>query len=384
MKIVAVEAVPVAATGARPFRISEGQTATHYSVILRLLTDQPGIEGNAEVVSAPPGKPEEFLEEILGAVTRYVAPALTGQDANAPRLAWAAVDKVLKSRIWTKAAVNVALYDLHAKLMGVPVAALFGGRRIDRVPVIGPVIGIMTPDEMAREAAAQVQEGFTAIKIKVGETPETDFDRVKAVREAMGPGVQLRVDANDHYRPSDAIRLIRSIERYDIEHVEQPVPRGDMLGMAEIKRSVGIPIMTDDMVGTPADAMNIVRLDAADRVKVKISKHGFDGVRLLTDMLAAAGIQCVLGHVFEMGLAATAEAQLAACVDNIAMPCEIGSLRPMGATADIIKEDLKPKDGMIALPQGPGLGITIDWDKVEELRVGASPQSAPPRRAAAG
>ena len=123
-KIVAVDAIPVNVTGPRPFRISEGQTAVHTSVILRLISDR-GVEGNAEIVCAPPGKPEEFPEEVMGAVQRYVMPALTGTPVDR-RAAMAKVEALLKGRIWTKAAVNNALFDLQAKLLEAPVATLIG------------------------------------------------------------------------------------------------------------------------------------------------------------------------------------------------------------------------------------------------------------------
>jgi L-Ala-D/L-Glu epimerase len=299
-KIVTVDAIPVNVTGPRPFRISEGQTAVHTSVILRLISDR-GVEGNAEIVCAPPGKPEEFPEEILGALHRYVIPALTGAPADNRRAAMHRVEQALKGRIWTKAGVNNALFDLQAKLLGAPVASLLGGRALDEVPVIGPVVGMAAPDEMARIAAEEAKAGFMAIKIKVGETVETDIARVEAVREAIGPKVKLRVDANDHYRPADCIRLVRAIERLDIEHVEQPLPRYDILGMAEVKRNIGVPLMTDDMVATPMDAMNVIRLQAADRMKVKVTKHGLDGALAIVAMLESAGLAAVLGHVFEMG-----------------------------------------------------------------------------------
>jgi len=282
--IRAVEAVPVRIEGAREFRISEGATRIHVSVVLRLITDVDGLEGNAEVVSAPPGKPEEFLEEIVGAIERYVAPALVGIPVRERGRAIQAVARALKGRVWTKAAVTNALYDLHAKAIGVPVADLLGGRLLQRVPVIGPVVGIMEPDAMAAEAAAQAAAGFTAIKIKVGETVARDIDRVAAVRAAIGETMALRVDANDHYVAADAIRLTRAIERYRPEHMEQPVARHDILGLAEVRRNVGIPVMTDDMVATAEDAMNVIRLAAADRVKVKVTKHGFDGARAICAM----------------------------------------------------------------------------------------------------
>ncbi len=366
--IRAVEAVPVRVEGEREFRISEGATRVHTSVVLRLLTDVDGLEGNAEVVSAPPGKPEEFLEEIVGAIERYVAPALIGLPVRERGRAVQAVAKALKGRVWTKAAVTNALYDLHAKAIGVPIADLLGGRLLQRVPVIGPVVGIMAPDAMAKEAAAQSAAGFKAVKIKVGETVQTDIDRVAAVRAAIGESMSLRVDANDHYVAADAIRLVRAIERYRPEHIEQPVARHDMLGLAEVRRNVGVPIMTDDMVATPDDAMNVIRLGAADRMKVKVTKHGFDGARAICAMLSSAGLTPVLGHVFEMGLAAIAEAQFAACTPGLAMPCEIGSMAPMGTHADIVSNDLRSEPGFISVPTGLGLGAELDWQRLGRPR----------------
>jgi muconate cycloisomerase len=288
LTIRAVEAIPVRVTGSRDFRISEGQTRIHTSTILRVLTEDEGIEGIAEVVCAPPGKPEELPQEILAAVRDFVTPALVGVAVTDRNRACARLEASLKERPWTKAAVNVALHDLQAKSLGVPVTDLLGGRVHERIPIIGPVVGINSPQEMARLAAAEVAEGFRAVKIKVGETVAGDIERVAAVREAMGATAALRVDANDHYQAADAIRLIRAIERYDIEHVEQPVARRDVLGMQAVKNAVGVPLMTDDMVATPQEAMNVIRLGAADHMKVKVTKHGLDGARQIIEMLAAA------------------------------------------------------------------------------------------------
>lgn len=369
-RIVGVEAIPIAVEGARAFRISEGGTRRHVSVVLRILTDQAGLEGNAEVVSAPPGKPEEYLDEVLGAVRRFVAPALAGLPANARAAATSRVADALKGRIWTKAALVNALYDLHGKLLGVPVVDLLGGRVTDRIPVIGPVIGMDSPDVMARDASALVAGGFRTLKLKIGETVERDVERVRAVRETVGPQVALRVDANDHYQAADAVRLVRAIEAYFPEHVEQPLARSDLLGMVELRRKVGVPIMTDDMVATPMDAMTVIRLGAADRMKVKVTKHGLDGARLILGMLESAGMVGVLGHVVEMGLAAAAEGHLALAARNVALPHEIGSLAPLGVSTDIVTADLAPRAGEIHLPAGPGFGVALDHAAIERLRAG--------------
>lgn len=360
--IIAVEAVPVIVRGTKNFKISEGGTREHVSVLLRLRSSADGLEGVAEIVSAPPGKPEEFLEEIEGAVHRYVAPALLGLACEDLTEATRRLDARLKGRPWTKAAVNVALHDLRARAHGLPVSAFLGGRLLDRVPVIGPVIGIDDPDSMAGTAAAQANAGVTTVKVKIGETIAADIDRVRAVRAAIGREVRMRLDANDHYTPADAIRLIRAIEAEEPEHVEQPVSRRDLLGMAEVRRMVATPIMTDDAVATPEEAMTVIRLGAADRIKVKVTKHGLDGARLIVDMAHAAGLGAVLGHVFELGLAAAAEAQFAATTPGLIGAHEIGSMQPMGTSEDIIEEVLHREAGIIDVPDGPGLGVTVKWD----------------------
>lgn len=367
-RITGIDPVPVNVSGSKDFKISEGKTRVHTSVIVRILTEDSDLEGIGEVVCAPPGKPEELPEEILGAIRNIIAPVLIGQPSNNRALCAARVEAALKGRPWTKAGVGNALFDLQAKVFGTSVSHMLGGRVNDRIPVMGTVLGIDAPDAMAKLAAKTVAEGFKAVKVKIGETVATDVARVAAVREAVGPDIQVRVDANDHYRPAEAIRLIRAIERYDIEHVEQPISRRDLLGMVEIRKAVGIPLMTDDMVATPEEAMTVIRLGAADRIKVKVTKHGLDGAKLIVDMLAAAGLTPVLGHVFEMGLAGVAEAHLAATVLNLAGPHEIGSMRPMGTDADIIKEDLRDGPGYLRLPDGPGLGVNLDWERIEAMR----------------
>ena len=369
VKITGVEAIPLAIVGTHDFRISEGRTRRHVSVLLKITTDNPAWTGIAEVVSAPPGKPEEFQEEIIFAIQRYVQPALIGLSALDTTAGCLRVAAILKGRVWTKAAVNVALRDLAARVLGVQVYSLLGGRVRDEIPVIGPVLGIDTPEHMAKIAVQTIADGFRTLKLKVGETVQTDIDRVAAVRAAVGAGIGIRVDGNDHYRPADAIRLIRAIERYDIEHVEQPVGRGDILGLVEVRRNVGIPIMSDDTVSTPQEAMNVIRLNAVDRVKIKVSKHGLDGALAIAAMLESAGVGAVLGHVFELGLAAAAEANFALAAPTLIMPVEIGSLRPMGVAKDIIKEDLHFRPGYISLPQGAGLGVELDWAAVDSARI---------------
>ena len=129
--------------------------------------------------------------------------------------------------------------------------------------------------------------------------------------------------------------------------------------------------MTDDMVSTPFDAMNVIRLDAADRVKVKVTKHGLDGAIQIISMLSSAGKKAVLGHVFETGLAAVAEAHLAMLCPDIIGPHEIGSMEPLGIADKLLREPVLYQ-GYITIPEGVGLGVNVDWEQVENYKVSLS------------
>jgi L-alanine-DL-glutamate epimerase-like enolase superfamily enzyme len=372
-KIIGVEAIPIEIRGERAFAISEGQTRTHKSVIIRIITDEPNIDGIAEIVCAPPGKPEEIQHEICGALKAIADSALAGISAENTQTAQGIINERIKGKVWTKGGLNVALNDLRAKALGVSCMSMLGVHGEDaKVPVIGTVIGIMHPDQMAERAIELRDRGFGTLKIKIGEDVSSDFERVRCVREAVGDSVKIRVDANDHYSPEEAIKLINKIEHLNVEHVEQPISRYDILGMREIRESVHVPLMTDDMVSTPFDAMNVIRLDAADRVKVKVTKHGLDGAIQIISMLSSAGKKAVLGHVFETGLAAVAEAHLAMLFPDIVGPHEIGSMEPLGVADKLLRENPYCNQGYITIPEGVGLGVTVDWEQVENYKVSLS------------
>ena len=372
-KIIGVEAIPIEIRGERAFAISEGQTRTHKSVIIRIITDEPNIDGIAEIVCAPPGKPEEIQHEICGALKAIADSALAGISAENTQTAQRIINERIKGKVWTKGGLNVALNDLRAKALGVSCMSMLGVHSEDnKVPVIGTVIGIMHPDQMAERAIELRDRGFGTLKIKIGEDVSSDFERVRCVREAVGDSVKIRVDANDHYSPEEAIKLINKIEHLNVEHVEQPISRHDILGMREIRKFVHVPLMTDDMVSTPFDAMNVIRLDAADRVKVKVTKHGLDGAIQIISMLSSAGKKAVLGHVFETGLAAVAEAHLAMLFPDIVGPHEIGSMEPLGVADKLLRENPYCNQGYITIPEGVGLGVTVDWEQVENYKVSLS------------
>ena len=366
--ISAVEAIPLKISGDTHFAISEGRANAHFAVLLILRTDDENIYGFSEIACAPPGKPEEIPGEIFSSIENYIRPALLGTKATHLNQAVQLVKKAIKGKNWTKAATNVALHDLWAKSQKQSLLTMLGGEIKSRIPVIGDVIGIMSPDAMAEAAAYQVGRGVKTLKIKVGETVATDVDRVKAVRKAVGNDVSIRVDANNHFVVAEAVSFINKIEHCIIEHVEQPIGRFDLLGMRNLRKKVNIPITTDDMVASIEDAMNVIRLDAADRIKVKVTKHGLTDARAIAKMARAAGLEVILGHVFQTGLGAVAEAHLAASCTEIRCVNEIGSLGPIGVKDDLIAESLRREAGYIEIPVGPGLGVTLNWSTIDKYR----------------
>lgn len=263
-----------------------------------------------------------------------------------------------------KSGIDMALHDLAGKVMGVPVSVLLGGRRRTRVPVAIEVAG-GTPDAMAKACADLMAQGVRAFKPKVGGDPNADADRLRAIREAVGPGVSIRADANQGYSPKEAIRLCRLCERHGVglELLEQPVAAHDLTGMAFVRRSVDTLIEADESCFTPQDALAIVRHEAADVLNIKLGKAGgFTGARKVAAIAEAAGLKCVLGTAFGLGLEIAAKTHLYAATEIVADAVEFTEL---SLHANLLMPPwdarlaLPLDDGCLPTPDGPGLGVEM-------------------------
>ncbi|MFE9611197.1 mandelate racemase/muconate lactonizing enzyme family protein [Streptomyces sp. NPDC006012] len=211
-----------------------------------------------------------------------------------------------------KSALDCALHDLAAGRLGVPLSRLLG-TTATQVPT-DVTLAAGTPDEMRIAAKQRHAEGFRILKVKLGDGGD-DLRRLTEIGLAIGPDMRLRVDANQGWSVKQAIRLIRAFEDtgLDIEFVEQPVPAGDLDGLAEVTRSVGIPVMADESVWSPADALRVVRARAADLINVKLAKcGGLWPARRLTEVAEAAGVGVMFGSMLETHVGVAATAALAA------------------------------------------------------------------------
>nr|WP_255437515.1 dipeptide epimerase [Thalassobacillus sp. CUG 92003] len=210
---------------------------------------------------------------------------------------------------------------------------------------------------MYHQAKKRVDDGYSTLKLKVGNDEKLDLKRIEQVREAVGSNVLLRLDANQGWTRKQAVKMINLLEKESlgIELVEQPVPARDIEGLKFVTDHVATPIMADESVFSPRDAFQLLETRAADLLNIKLMKTGgLHGARQIADMSEAAGIKCMIGSMMESRISVTAAAHLAFAHSNI-------TLYDLDAPLWMIDEELKGGmrfDGKnVLLAEGPGLGF---------------------------
>jgi L-alanine-DL-glutamate epimerase-like enolase superfamily enzyme len=228
---------------------------------------------------------------------------------------------------------------------------------------------------MAAECRRFMEQGVRAFKPKIGGEPAKDADRLRAIRDAVGPTVSVRADANQGYSPKEAILLCRLAERYEVglELLEQPVACWDLQGMAFVRSSVDTLIEADESCYSIHDAVQIVRLGAADVLNVKLGKAGgLLAAKKIAAIAESAGLKCVLGTAFGLGLEIAAKCHMFASTEIVVDAVEFTEL---GHHPNLLLEPhrealaLPLADGCLAAPNGPGLGVELDWDAVKRSEV---------------
>jgi muconate cycloisomerase len=313
-----------------------------------------------------PGYSQEGIDDILRSMAARLVPPLLDADPRNIHRVMRAMDAALDGYLDAKAAIEMACVDLTARVSGVPVHSFLGGAVRD-VLLFNAWIGLVTPDEAAEQAVAWQKRGFRSAKVKVGADVDTDRDRVKAVRDAVGPEFKLRIDANGSYDVEAAVKFARMVSPFGPQLFEQPVAADDIDGMAKVRRRTALPIMADESVLDERSLIRIIRAEAADLIKVKVMKQG--GIVRTHRMIAtaeAAGIRCVVGHGFGLAVNTMAEIMLAAASPNVIEGLEcVGPLKMAG---DIVRERIELDAGSLPLPPGPGLGLTFDEARLEHLQ----------------
>ena len=288
------------------------RTVTHLEDVVVMVVADDGRVGYGE---APPTAviTGDTMGSIECAVRDFIRPALLGRDVEDLEGNMAALSRCILKNTSAKAAVDMALYDLWAKRWNAPLYRLLGGARSTFQTDI--TISVNPVDEMVADSLDAVSKGFSILKIKVGKEGEKDVERIAAIREAVGPDVQLRVDANQGWEAKEAVRIIRAMEDRGLclDLVEQPVPAMDTDGLEHVTRNVETPILADEAVFSPRDAENIIRRGAANLINIKLMKTGgiWNALKICR-MAEEHGVECMLGCMLESRLSVAAAAHLAA------------------------------------------------------------------------
>jgi muconate cycloisomerase len=309
------------------------------------------------------------MGSVVAAIEDHISPAIRGEDPTNLTRVHRAMDDAIRGNPFAKTAVDIACFDVTGKSLGTSVSTLLGGRMRDRIQV-GQSIGIKPTERAVEEARASVDEGFSSIKLKVGTDPEADIERTMAVAEAVGDRATVRVDANQGYRVDQAVRVFSRLESdCELLLVEQPVPGDDLAGMARVAAALETPVLADETVFSPHDAVDVVDHAAADAISIKLMKAGgLHRSRQVAAISAGARIPVVVGSMVELGVGTAAGAHLAASLPTAPYPSDVKG--PTLHEASILEDPVRIEEGYTDVPEGPGLGVCLDDGVVNEYRVG--------------
>ena len=358
LKIARIEIFPIRLRLHEPFVVSYATQDDIPTVLLRATTTD-GLTGWGEA-TPDPNVTGETWQSTIAVLEHDLAPAVIGLDALDREGIVRAMDGRVEGVPAAKAAIDIAVHDLVASAAGLPLWALLGGRSKAHL-TISRVVSIKSPEEMAADAMQHVRDGFETVKLKVGDAtnPQLDVARVAAVREAIGPGVGIKIDVNQGWKtPGIAIPAIRQILASSPDYIEQPVDQHDIAGLAEVRRATGAPIMADEAVHGTGEIARVVELRAADLVNIKLMKTGGLVKAIRVNAIAeAAGIVGQVGTMVESSIASAAGLHFAIGHANV-RTVEMGG--PLMIADDIGNLRDCYDRNRITLPDAPGLGIEID------------------------
>ncbi|MCI1966434.1 MAG: dipeptide epimerase [Oscillospiraceae bacterium] len=357
MKITDIKVQTMEVPLLEPFRISLGVITHAKSAVVSVETDE-GKVGYGE------GSPGILItgENLPGTAAgiELLKKDLIGLDPTDLEAVYCAMKRSQAHASTVKAAIDIACHDLLGQKAGLPVYQLLGG--LNNFIETDITVGINKPEIMAAKAKAWVEKGFDTIKTKVGTGIEEDVARIKAIREAVGSHVKIRVDANQGWSAKEAVQFIQRLNEYDLELVEQPVPYHDIAGLEYVTKHTDVLIMADESCFMATDALRLVERRAVDVVNIKLMKCG--GIRealKINAICEAAGIPCMLGCMAEeTNIGVTAAASLGAAMKNITradLDCTFslsklpfkGGMQVEGANRLVLSE--KPGFGFLGLKE---------------------------------
>ena len=311
---------------------------------------------------------DESPEGMKLAIDRYFAPLLAGRDADQPAVLMALLRQHIVGNHFAMHAVETALLDGAARRAGLPLATLLGGARHSHLPVLWTLASGDTARDIEEAEAMIASRRHNIFKLKIGKRAMADdVAHVAAIKRALGDRASVRVDVNQAWDCLSAQRGADMLADAGVDLIEQPLPRDDRLGMARLTATSPIAIMADEALRGVHDALQFVRDDAAHAFSLKPAQAG--GLIAARDVAAiaqAGRIALYGGTMLEGGVGTAASAHLFATLPDMAWGTEL--FGPLLQTEEILEQPLAYGDFALAVPTGPGLGVALDWDKVERFR----------------
>jgi len=334
------------------------------NVIVKIFTDV-GIIGIGEAACDT----VEPVSVVKTMIDDHMAPRLIGKDPYDWKclidlVSW---DTARGATRFSTSGIDLALFDLIGKALGVPVYTLLGG--CWRNKVLATIeVPRGSPEKMAEHCYEYYRKGVRGIKAKIGSNPERDAECIQAIREKLGYDISLRADANCGYSVKEAIRFCSCVEKLDVdlELLEQPVVQHDLSGMKEVKNSTLIPISADESAYSLSQVQQIIKLNAVDIINTKCAKaSGINGVVQWATLAESAGLDIQIGTEWGLGLKVAAKLHLGGSIKNAHPAVEFTEFMIHDL---LLKDPLTLTDGYLTLPNDPGLGLELDEDKLEEYR----------------
>ena len=353
MKIVRIEFWPLELKLSEPYSISYQNIEKTTNVFLRLETDK-GITGYG--CAAPDlAVTGETAKSVLQACEEIVRPRLERVDPLRIALQLSKLKEPLNYQPSVMAMVDMALYDILGKVAGLPVYKILGGFRNHIITSV--TIGILPVEETCERAREFIKQGFKSLKIKGGQDVELDIERLKKVRETVGPKIELRFDANQGYSVEESVRFVKSTLPLKLELIEQPTncKHPDLLG--KVTNKVSIPVMADESLMNLRDAFRLARRNLVDMVNVKLMKVGGIAESIQINAVAkAANLEVMVGCMDEAALAIAAGLHFALAHPNVAYADLDGHLELL---ADPSAGAVAIRNGLLSTTGKPGLGFDL-------------------------
>jgi len=376
VKITKIQSKIVKIPVEKPYIYSHGALKEFGNVLVWVWTDD-GIFGIGESSFIPGGGvSEETPESTKPMIDEYLAPEVIGEDPFDIELIHKKMDAAVPRNLIAKSGIDLALWDIMGKALNLPAYKLLGGRYESKI-LATYTLSIDTPEKMAEQAQLRKRQGYLTVVVKIGRDPKTDIERLKLVREAVGPDIKIRLDANEAYRPDQAIKIIRQMERYDPEFVEEPVKRWDLDGMAKVAQAVDTPISSDESNSSLESVRKIIEKGAADILNLKISKNGgLYRCKKIAALAESADIPCIVGgaNTYEVGRQASRHFATATAQAQMGLGSEGCAPASQSKIDDVTKkvvtyEDVTRMQGYVVVLPGPGLGVELDEEKIKKYAV---------------